>query len=184
MKPIKTLTLFLFVIVCLVVSIPQMGWSQGVMKGSAPVITASYAVEKGRYGDVLKIYIEAFDPDADMSRIAVSVHQTGYGHYPTDWIVVKPQFRKQMKGFIQWNTFSSRTGSLSEWTNITLTLSIFDRAGHESNEIVFPFVFVSGAHRERKPPAPFNEEELPRLGHVFIDLMDPIMMAGGLRRED
>ncbi|MBM4308759.1 MAG: hypothetical protein FJ123_18690 [Deltaproteobacteria bacterium] len=180
----KKSTFLLILLSCVVLLFPSWLLSENKPKGNPPVITASYAVEKGYYGNIWKIYIEAFDPDADMSRIAVVVHQTGYGHYPTDWIVVKPPYRKQMKGFIQWNTFSSRTGSLREWTHITLTVSIFDRSGHESNEVVFPFEFVSGAHRERKPPPPFNEEGLPRLGYVFIDLFDPTVMAGEAAREN
>jgi len=45
---------------------------------SAPVITHAFAVEKGYYGYIWKIYIEAEDPDGDMLRIASVVDQTGY----------------------------------------------------------------------------------------------------------
>jgi len=48
----------------------------------APVITHAFAVEKGYYGDVWKIYIEAEDPDGQMLRIASVVDEVGYGHYP------------------------------------------------------------------------------------------------------
>jgi hypothetical protein len=67
---------------------------------------------------------------------------------------------------------------LREWTNITLKVSILDKAGNESNVVVFPFEFVSGAHREAKPPAPFNQEGLPRLGYIHIDLFEPTQMGG------
>jgi len=166
-----------------VLLVPQMAWPESNPKGNSPVITASFAVEKGYYGYIWKIYIEAEDPDGDMSRIAAVVHQTGYGHYPTDWIVVKSPYRKQIKGYVQWNTFSRRTAYLREWTNITLTVSVFDKAGNESNEVVFPFEFVSGAHREAKPPAPFNQEGLPRLGYIDMDLFEPTLMGRDTRRD-
>ncbi len=28
-----------------------------------------------------------------MDKIAVVVDQTGYGYYPTDWIILKPRYR-------------------------------------------------------------------------------------------
>ena len=62
-----------------------------------PIIRTSYAPEKVRYGDVLRIYIEAEDPDGDMLRIASVVDQVGYGHYPTDWIHLKPQYRQHFR---------------------------------------------------------------------------------------
>ena len=91
---------------------------------SAPVITHAFAVEKGYYGYIWKIYIEAEDPDGDMLRIAAVVDQTGYGHYPADWIYLKPPYQKHFKGYIQWNTFSSKTSYLTEGTQITLKVYI------------------------------------------------------------
>ena len=79
-----------------------------------------------------------------MLKIASSVDQVGFGHYPTDWIYLKPQYRKHFKGYIQWNTLSSSAGSVGEWTQITLKVSIYDKAGNESNVVVFPFSFESG----------------------------------------
>jgi hypothetical protein len=141
-------------------------------KTKPPVITNTYAVESGQYGYSWRIYIEAEDPDGDMYRIASVVDQTGFGSYPTDWINIKPQYRNHLKGYIQWNTFSSR-GPLSEWTRITLTLSIVDKAGNWSNEVVFPFEFVSGVKEQFKLPSPFDQGDLPRLGYISIDLYDP-----------
>ena len=74
-------------------------WSQpstGVQptpEAKGPVITHSFAVEKGYYGYIWKIYIEAEDPDGEMLRIAAVVDQPGYGHYPTDWTCLKPQYQ-------------------------------------------------------------------------------------------
>jgi hypothetical protein len=164
--------------------VPCQGWAQAlfpyeggreVKPGThAPIITHSFAVERGYYGYIWKIYIKAEDPDGDMLRIASVVSQSGYGYYPTDWIYLKKEYAQQFKGYIQWNTFSSRASYLGEWTQITLRVSVFDKAGNESNVIVFPFTFeyVRGQY-EHKPPSPFDEGVLPRLGYIHINLLDP-----------
>jgi hypothetical protein len=138
----------------------------------APIITRTFAVDRGQYGYIWKIYIEAEDPDGDMDKIAVVVNQMGYGHYPTDWIMLKPQYREHFIGYLQWNTFSSKTSFLPEWTRITMRVSIFDKAGNESNEVVFPFTFESGVKNqyEYQLPAPFDQSDIPRLGHIMVDL--------------
>ncbi len=138
-----------------------------------PTITHSYMVGKGYYGDVLRIYIEADDPDHDMLRIATVVDQVGYGHYPTDWIYLKPQYKGHFVGYLQWNTFSSHGSYIHEWTQITIKVSVEDRAGNESNVVVLPFVFESGVARYSTPPAPFDQGNIPRLGYVDINLFNP-----------
>jgi hypothetical protein len=159
---VLALTLFL---------VPQ-AWSQPKAEKKAPVITNAFAIDKGQYGTIWKIYVEAEDPDGDMLRIASVVEQTGYGHYPTNWTYLKPQYKGHFKGYLQWNTFSSKAGSLPEWTQITLYVSVLDRANNESNIVVFPFTFETGVKSE-PIPAPFNEKDLPRLGYVHTDLINP-----------
>jgi len=169
--------------------VPYQGWAQlfryeGETRPKpgtyAPIITHAFAVEKGYYGYTWKIYIEAEDPDGDMLRIASVVDQVGFGHYPTDWIYLKAGVEKQFKGFIQWNTFSSKTPYLNEWTRIELKVSVLDKAGNESNVVVFPFEFVSGVRGQQqyRLPAPFDQGDLPRLGYIHIDLYDPITQSG------
>jgi hypothetical protein len=137
-------------------------------------------VDRGYYGNIWRIYVEAEDPDGDMLRIAAVVDQVGYGHYPTDWIYLKPPYQKHFKGYIQWNTFSSKASYLREWTQITLKISVMDKAGNESNEVVFPFSFETGVkgQYQSKPPAPFDQGDLPRLGYIHIDLYDPTIQSG------
>ena len=162
---------------------PDQGWGQMApnTKGAqskpgtnAPIITHSFAVDKGYNGYIWKIYIEAEDPDGDMLRIASVVEQPGMGSYQTDWIYVKPQYHKHFKGYIQWNTFGSYAFYLKEWTQITLKVSIFDKAGNESNEVVFPFTFQSGVKDpyNYKLQAPFDQGNLSRLGYIDINLYD------------
>ena len=157
------------------------GWTQPNPGTKGPVITNSFAVEKGIYGYIWKIYIEAEDPNGEMLRIASVVDQPGYGRYPTGWLYIKPEYRKHLKGYIQWNTFSSKTPFLREWSNITLTVSIIDKAGRESNEVVFPFTFQTGVKDQYtyKLPAPFDQGDLPRLGYIHIDLFEPTNLGRG-----
>jgi len=168
--------------------VPPQGWTQLIpyAGGAQPkpgthalIITNAFAVDKGYYGTIWRIYIEAEDPDGDMLRVAAVVDQPGYGHYPTDWIYIKSQNQKHFKGYLQWNTFSSKASYLREWTQITLKISVMDKAGNESNEVVFPFTFETGARSQYpfKPSAPFDQGDLPRLGYIHIDLFEPTQMG-------
>lgn len=181
----KKSSLFFVLAAVFILFVSPSVWAESKANGNPPVITNSFAVEKGYYGYIWKIYIEAEDPDGDMSRIAVVVDQTGYGHYPTDWTVIKTPNQKLFKGYLQWNTFSSRTSYLREWTHITLKITVIDKAGNESNEVVFPFEFVSGTKGQYpyKLPAPFDSGDLPRIGYVHIDLFEPTLMGGDGQRD-
>jgi len=141
-----------------------------------PLIANTFAVDKGRYGHIWKIYVEADDPDGDMQRIACMVEQLGYGHYLTDWIYLKPGNEKHFRGYLQWNTLGSGASYMPEWTQITLKVSVIDRAGNESNIVVFPFTFETGVENEYqyKLPPPFDQGKLPRLGYINIGLRNPL----------
>jgi len=52
-----------------------------------------------------------------------------------------------------------------------LKVSIFDKAGNESNVVVFPFEFVTGSVPKYELPLPFNKDDM-RLGYVQINLGD------------
>ena len=153
------------------------GWAQPKPETKAPIITHTFGVEKGYYQYIWKIYIEAEDPDGDMLKIASVVDEPGIGRYPTDWTILKPQYQKYFKGYLQWN-MRSLGGYMPEWTQITLKVSIMDKAGNESNVVVFPFTFESGVKDQYKYklPPPFDQGDLPRLGYIHLDLFPP----GGL----
>lgn len=146
---------------------PYVGGGQVKPGTHAPKITHSFAVEKGYYGYILKIYIEADDPDGDMALIATGIDQVGYGRYPTDWVCVKPQYKKHFKGYLQLNTFDF--SRMRQWAYITLRVSVIDKTVNESNVVVFPFTFESGIGDPYKYslPAPFTKED-PKLGNIFI----------------
>ena len=152
-------------------------------KLNAPVIKNAFAIDRGRYGSVLKIYLEAEDPNGDMAKIVTTVLQPGYGYYPTDWIVLKPPFQKSFRGYIQWNTFSSAAPHLDEWDYIWVRVAVMDRTGNLSNEFEFPFTFETGAGPVPVPPAPFDNGTLPKLGNISINLFNPHRMGGGTERD-
>ncbi len=158
---------------------PGLSGTESRPEARGPIITHAFAVERGYYGYIWKIYLEAEDPDGQMLRIACVADEVGYGHYPTDWIYLKPQYQKHFKGYIQWNTFSTKASYLPEWTQITLRVSVFDKAGNESNVVVFPFTFeITPEQYAYQVPAPFGQGNLPRLGYVMIDLYYPGEYAG------
>jgi hypothetical protein len=151
-----------------------LGRAEPKLKSKPPIITNSFAVEKGYYGSPWKFYIEAEDPDGDMSRIVAIAHQPGYGYYTNLFpIILKPQSGKHLIGYIQWNSMSSKAGWIKDWTQVTLRISVMDKAGNESNEVVFPITFESGVKPLHKLPAPFDNGEMQRLGYLHLDLVDP-----------
>jgi hypothetical protein len=154
---------------------PQ-GWAQPKPEAKGPALMHAFAVDKGYYGSIWKIYLEAEDPDGQMLKIACSVDQVGYGHYPTHWIYLKPGYQKHFKGYIQWNTFSSKAPYLFDGTQITLKVSVLDKAGNASREVVFPFTFQSGTKGLSSLPAPFDQGDNPRFGYISIDLFNPSIM--------
>ena len=148
---------------------------------SPPVITHWFAADKGIYGSAWQIYLEAEDPDGDMARIAAVVTQVGYGYYPTNWTNLSGTDGKSLKGYLQWNTFSSEAGHMPEWTQITVAVTVIDRSGNQSNEAVFPFTFesgVGGGSVSALPP-PFNQGENKRLGWIQTNLKNPNAGASG-----
>jgi hypothetical protein len=144
----------------------SMAYSQG------PMISNSFAVNQGYYGYPWKIYIKAEDPTGNMSKIVTWVYQPGWGSYFPDTVRVSRQDRHNLVGYLQWNTFSNNANSIRDFTNITLKVAVFDKAGDESNVAVFPFEFISAGVPNYKLPSPFNKHD-PRLGYIDTNLYNP-----------
>jgi hypothetical protein len=176
----KSILLVLGASIALVLFSGLQGGAQSRSGSNAPVITHAFTVEKIVYGDILRVYIEAEDPQGEMVKIATVVDQAGYGRYPTSWAYLKPTDRKHFKGYLQWNTFSSKTHIVSEWTPITLTVSVFDKSGNQSNAFAFPITIESGVKRASsyQLPSPFDEGDVRKLGSIDIDLMDFSIFRG------
>jgi hypothetical protein len=141
-----------------------------------PVITASFAADKGRHGDPIRIYLAAEHKSGAMEMIAVQVTQVGYGVYPTDWIRLKEGNRARFVAYLQWNT--ARGEFLPEGTRMSINISALDRRGNESNKVVFPYEFSSGKSSPSMLPAPFDQADVPRLGYISIVLRNGIKSEG------
>ena len=154
--------------VAVVLFAPYYGWTQERQKTHAPVITHAYAPDRVPHGSTeLNIYIEAEDADGDMNYVFVVVDEPGHGPYPPDRVLLSPQHRSHLKGFLQWNRV--RPGApLAEGTQIRVRVSIADKARNVSNEVVFPITFVSGISAQQDIPAPFNDINIPRIGYVGV----------------
>ena len=142
-----------------------------------PVITASFAADKGRYGDPIRIYLAAEANSGAMEMIAVQVSQVGYGVYPSNWTYLKEGNRERFVGYLQWNTAGSEFQP--EWTRMSINISVLDRWGNESNKVVLPYEFASGKSSPSMLPAPFDQADVPRLGYISIVLRNPIRTQRG-----
>jgi len=141
-----------------------------------PVITASFAADKGRYGDPIKVYLAAEHKSGAMEMIAVQVSQVAYGVYPSNWTYLKDGNRERFVGYLQWNTAGGQF--IPEGTRMSINISVLDRSGNESNKVVLPYEFASGASSPSVLPAPFHEADVPRLGYISIVLRNGIKSEG------
>jgi hypothetical protein len=143
------------------------------LTGSPPVIIGAWVPASGRYGDTLKVYLAASDPDGDMDRVAVQVTQPAMGTYPTSWTFLKLEYRKEFAGYLQWNT-SGKNDTLPEGTPITLNITVHDKGGNVSAEVLLDYQFLTGGPRVSPPPPPFNQANLPRVGRIDVELVNPM----------
>ncbi len=166
----------------LLMGMAVLGCSQGTMStipsGPPPVITNFYCVNQGVYGFPIKIYLAAEDPSGDMEKIAVSINQVGYGPYNTDWSYLKAPFQKKFVGYLMWDTGMGM--NLPEWTKVTMNISIFDKAGNQSNAVILPYTFAMGGATNLPMPPVFNQGNVPRVGYVDVNLINPMAPMPGL----
>jgi hypothetical protein len=161
-------------------SIHPQGWADTIPEVKGPVITSALAVQQkmgeGYYGSIWKFYVEAKDPGGEMAKIAVRASQAGYGQLATDWIFLKPEHRNHLKGYLQWDS----SGSI-EWAQITLEIFVINMAGNVSKEARFGLVCTSGCEDysrpgclldQSRPPAPFDQGDTLRIGHIRIAPVD------------
>lgn len=140
--------------------------------GSPPVITHWFASEELSHGDIWKIYLEAHDPDGDMRQFVCAFTQSGYGPYSSEYVIIKKRHRESMKGYLRFPSYVGAGRTLPEWTQLSLTIYIRDKAGNTSNKVVFPLVLSRGA-KQGTPPSPFDIGQLDELGTIAVELIDP-----------
>ena len=140
--------------------------------GSPPVITHWFASERINHGDIWKIYLEANDPDGDMRNFVCAVDQVGYGPYSSEYVVIRKEHRKKLKGYLRFFTSGGMGLKMSEWTRFNVTVYIRDSGRLTSNKVVFPLVLSQGP-KQGSPPSPFDTGPLDGLGAIRIELIDP-----------
>ena len=145
------------------------GGSQPI--SGSPVITHSYALDKGGYGQTWKFYIEAEDPDGDMLKIASELQQEGVRYRKSvDYVFLKKSDQKHVKGYLSLETYNLREPSVAVSPRLTLRVSIIDKAGNESKQALFQFDYVGeGSGSAASLPAPFDQGNIPKLGNILIE---------------
>ena len=163
MRKGMTKSSYVLAILCLVVLLAPAGQTE--TKGKPPTITFSYAQEKIRQGEIWRIYIAVEDPDGDMSKIVCTIEQTGgYGYRPSITQLKKGMERK----FAGHLALYSNSHSSFWGMRLQLTLTVLDRAGNESETVVFPLEFNG---EPMKPlPSDMANDLNQRIGNVTIDL--------------
>ena len=133
-----------------------------------PAITEVFASKQVSSGENWRVYINASDADGDMDQINFSIDQPGvFPAYPTAYTKVAQDQPKNLSGYIYLNT-----SGLERSINITLTLHIWDKAGHFSAPAWFP-VSIVGASQQQKE---IRQEDPPR--GIFQDKsLGPIMIV-------
>jgi hypothetical protein len=166
----KTLIKIFVMVFALAAFTFSQGLAQPKSTTNGPVIKNAYAIQTGRFGDAIKLYLDVEDPNGDMLRIATVPYETGYGRYTPDWVYLKPQYGHRFVGYLQWNTYSGHHQWVGEWAQFYLEVSVFDKAGNESKSVVFPVQFVSEVTHNPAPPAPFDQGDIPRLGYIYVNI--------------
>ena len=141
-------------------------------KGRAtPVISQSFASSSLGQGDIWKVYLNASDPDGDMKYIVCTIDQPGIGTSPVSFTRIKEENRQQLSGYIYLNT--AGVDGLN-FSSLTLTVQIQDRAGNFSDPVSFSLQFRMGVRQETPPTNTFQEIEL---GPIMITLQ--VTSGGG-----
>ncbi len=145
---------------------PQMQPAYGTASAQ---ITQTFASQTMAPGETWKVYLKATDPNAQMKYIFCIIEQPGVGYYPESIIPVHEANRKAFNGYIYLSTFQGRKGgSLLNFVNLTLNVSIEDTAGHFSQPIKFPLSINATSKQEPPPPGIFDEHN--DLGPIMISL--------------
>lgn len=131
----------------------------------SPQITESWASDVARPGDIWKIYLKAEIPDGEMKAIFSNLERTGVGRHPVSITVLKPDFNRQLNGYIHLNTSDSETGSNLINANFILRVKIQNTTGQFSNEVFFPLT-LDPRFTQFPPPLIFFQEN--DLGPILV----------------
>jgi hypothetical protein len=129
------------------------------------VITQSFASKEITPGGTWKVYLNASNPDGEMTNIYAIIDQPGMGQYPLSITKLKEENRKEFSGFLYLAT-AGPSGSL-DGINLNLTIQVQDKSGNFSDPTVFPLSIQNRSTQETPPPGVFKEQEL---GPIMIIL--------------
>ena len=137
-----------------------------------PVITECFAPKQVSLGENWLVYINASDPDGDMSQFVYSIDQPfsprlavlfkstppDAPHQVAHTEIGKDQ-QKNLSGYLVLGT------NVDHPINLTLTLQVKDKAGHFSAPVTFPLYIVDPRdqkeiNREAPPRGIFQEKNL------------------------
>jgi len=129
------------------------------------IVRFAYAQGKIRQGEIWKVYLSVTDPDARLSRIVCNIEQAGAErYYKPSIIYLKKGMERQFAGYLALHTNTSQNLSGEE---LTLNLSILDRAGNVRKTLRFPLEFDG---EQMRPPSADMEKVLnQRIGIIDVD---------------
>jgi len=145
-----------FVFLCLAMGCATLMSSKAEVKAT-PVITQSFASKEIRIGDTWKIYLNASDPNGEMTKISAIVDQPEQ-IYPEGITKVSKENGKELSGYLYLPT--ATLANAPEGTSITLWVQIQDRSGNFSQPAVFPLIIKSVATQAAPPQGVFKEGDL------------------------
>jgi hypothetical protein len=150
------------------------GASSNTPAAAGPEITKSFASKEIHFGGTWKVYFNASDPGGKMRYIYAMVEQPGSRGYPLSMIRIKDENRKELSGYIYFNTNSS--DKPMDFISLNLVVQIGDGNGNFSERAVFPLTFRPRAAQETPPPGVFKDNAL---GPIMIKLYPGADDGGG-----
>ena len=139
-----------------------------------PVITHSFASKQVHMGENWRVYLNASDPDGDMSQILCSVeYQAGLQQpYPISITRIEKDEQKNLSGYLYLDT-----SGLERPISIKMSVTIKDKAGHFSSPAEFSLNIVQpsqkeGEIRRKEPPGGVFQDK--NLGRIMIVLTSDV----------
>jgi hypothetical protein len=138
--------------------------------GSAPVLEKSFVSPEVKFGDTVKLYFRASDPDGDMKFVLTDVGRKsdikGKSIYPGA-NRLRGENQKSVSGYLAWE--SSRAVAVQEGGTLSgqITIWVEDAAGNQSEKQSHVVtVLPSGAKTQSPPAGEFSEIHV---GSIIVD---------------
>ena len=134
-----------------------------------PRLEAVWAQKEIGFSQMWRIYVRAADPDGDLDKVWLTFTRFGATYAGTFTYLPESQ-RRTANGYIQMWAMPRgglNLGDLPIYATVEIRME--DRAGNQSDPIVFPFVLLSAPVQEGiEPPAGFAREA--RLTDMNMDM--------------